>query len=54
MSSDMAYEIYPDASGPLVTHVSIQAQRPEVPFEFSLEQGRRLAAASVAGALGTH
>lgn len=50
----MADEINPHSAGPRIVRVSIQAERPEMPFEFPLQQRRRLAATGVAGALRAH
>ena len=54
MTSDMTDEIYADPARPLIMHVAIQPQRPEMPLKLSLQQGCRLSAASVASALGAH
>lgn len=50
----MADEVDAHAARPRVVHVPVQAQRPEVAFELAFEQGSRLPAARVAGALGAH
>lgn len=52
--ADMADEVDAHAAGPRVVHVAVEAQRAEVAFELAFEQGRRLPAAGVAGALGAH
>lgn len=52
--ADMADEVDAHAARPRVVHVPVQAQRPEVAFELAFEQGSRLPAARVAGALGAH
>ena len=54
MASDMTDEIDADPAWPLIMHISIQPQRPEMALKLSLQQGRGLSAASVAGALGAH
>lgn len=51
MTTDMADEVYAYAAGSFVVEITVEAQGPEMAFEFSAEEGRGLAAAGVAGAL---
>ena len=39
MASDMTDEAYADPAWPLIMHISIQSQRPEMPLKLSLHQG---------------
>lgn len=54
MPAHVADEVDAHAARPRVVHVPVQAQRPEVAFELAFQQGGRLPAAGVAGALGAH
>lgn len=48
----VADEIDPDTAGPLVVHVAVEAEVPELALEFTTEEGCGLATAGVAGFLG--